>query len=165
MRRFLILASLALALPAAPAQAAELASCSATTPRIASPPNVPIPPNNVPMWVPWSANASCFKSFTTTTAGNVTALVDPDPTFVGIVGLRVRGPNALYFQFEGTYVGGDLVSGQASNTVPMPAGSWQLEVYLGGTPITIPNTPPIPPQQQFRTGFLSIGTYRGSVSN
>jgi len=90
------------------------------------------------------------------TPASVTTLVNPDEDFTGIVGLRVRGPNALFTQYEGTYVAGELVSGDETKTFTLAVGTWTMEVYLGGT--SIPNS------GGMRTGSFSVGTYRGSMS-
>ena len=158
MRRFLLIASLALILPAPAHAATQLAGCGISTPRIAPPPNVPIPPNSVPIWAPYRPVEACQpQTFTTTVSQQVTTLLSPDDDFFGIAGLRIRGPNALYSQFEGTFVAGTLVSGDETKTFTLPAGTWTLDVFLGGALL--------PPGTGFRsTGSFSVGTYRGSVS-
>lgn len=162
MRRFLLLASLALIAPAPAQAAAVLASCGIFTPRIAPPPNIPvpppIPPSSVPAWAPYDPVEGCQpQTFTTTVSQQVTTLLHPDADFVGIAGLRIRGPNALYSQIEGTFANGTLVSGEETLTFTLPAGTWTLDVFLGGS--LLPNG------SGFRsTGSFSVGTYRGSVS-
>lgn len=161
MRRFMLLASLALVLPTPAHAATEIASCAVSTPRLAPPPGIPIPPAippNVPMWAPYDPVESCTpQEFTTTAAQSVTTLLDPDDGFFGIAGLRVRGPSALYSQIEATFANGTMVSGEETLTFTLPAGTWTLDVFLGGTLL--------PPGAGFRsTGSFSVGTYRGSIS-
>lgn len=160
MRRFMLLASLVLIVPAPSHAATVIASCGAFTPRIAPPPNIPvppaIPPGSVPMWAPYDPVEACFTLFQQMTTATVTTLVNPDDDFFGIVGLRVAGVNGLFIQYEGTYVAGELVSGDETKTFTMLPGNWRLEVYLGGT--TIPGS------GGMRTGSFSVGTYRGSMS-
>jgi hypothetical protein len=152
MRRILLISALAASFVPANAHAATvLAQCGISTPRIAPP---SVPPNNLPV----DPVEECpGQTFTLGVATSVTTLLNPDDGFFGIVGLRVRGPNALYSQFEGTFANGTFVAGEETRTFTLPAGSWTFDVYLGGSIL--------PAGSPFRsTGSLSVGTYRGSIS-
>lgn len=156
-RSFLAAAVVAALVPVTQPAHAEtiIASCSAFSPRIAPPPNVPIPPNNIPNWAPYDPVEACFATFQMTTAGTVTTELTPDATFFGQLGLRVRGPNALYTQYEGVFANGELVSGVGASSFTLPVGTWTLDVYLAGTPLQ---------GTGMRTGSFSIGAYSGRIS-
>lgn len=157
MRRFLIPASLLLALPLSllPAQAADMARCSASTPRINPPPNVPLPPDPAnppsPNWQPIASAGGCTTQFQVANAARVVAKLHPDPGFTGTLGLRVAGTNALFAEFSASYVNGQMVNGIDTQEFNIFVGTWRLDVFLGGPTLPGNNKP-------------AVGTYSGSVS-
>lgn len=143
MRRLLI-ATLLVAAPLVPgtARAELIATCGAFTPAISNTAS-PIRPVE-----------SCIAPFEIKgLSKSVTTLLQPENTFTGRLGLRVRGPNALWTQYSGIFVSGQLVNGQASKTFTISPGDWLLEVYVDG-PAAHPVTP----------GHAAIGEYRGTIS-
>lgn len=145
VRKWLLVAAVGVVstFPAAPSDASLLAICSAFTPVISNS-NEPVRPIE-----------GCTGIFVISgSSRSVTAKLAPDGTFFGQLGMRVRGTNALWTNFVGTYVAGDLVAGEDTRTFTMSPGTWVMEVYLAG-----------PSSYPLRPGHSAIGGFGGSVSD
>lgn len=103
-------------MPSSAGAAQTLASCSASNPRVSV--------GGI------DDAAACTASFITTEPLAVTTRLDASGIFAGWMGLRVRGTNALWTQYDGYFAGGQLILGQETSSFTLQPGSWQLEVYI-----------------------------------
>jgi len=127
----------------APAQAALITACSARTPMLSN-----------SGW-PYQTIESCHSVFEIPSSPGavvVTARLSTDPFFVGRIGLRVRGSNALWTEFYGVFAHGERIQGQEQASFVLSPGTWVLEVFTAG-----PAAGPI------NSAHTVVGTYRGTI--